>query len=273
MSAVNSLPSSTAMQFTPPTAEQRAYEPSMEEILASIRRIIADDQSLPNRASPGEDAARHNAHADGGQTAGTNQPQQLQANQAPQANQASKSSPIPVQPAPSADAFTGAPASVTMLHHVLQGRRVEALVADHAPFDPDAGQDAHLDHQDMLEHGHIAAPQFATPAGPESYPQDQDHEDAYDDAQVDPGADTQVDVYEASDDEASALFSSETDRSVTGAFNTLAATRLADNSEDLLGLAREMIRPLLKSWLDDNLPGMVERMVRAEIERVARGGR
>ena len=32
-----------------------------------------------------------------------------------------------------------------------------------------------------------------------------------------------------------------------------------------------MIKPLLKTWLDDNLPSMVERMVRAEIERVARG--
>ncbi len=30
---------------------------------------------------------------------------------------------------------------------------------------------------------------------------------------------------------------------------------------------------MLKDWLDDNLPTMVERLVRAEIERVARGGR
>jgi cell pole-organizing protein PopZ len=28
---------------------------------------------------------------------------------------------------------------------------------------------------------------------------------------------------------------------------------------------------MLKSWLDDNLPSLVERIVRAEIERVARG--
>jgi cell pole-organizing protein PopZ len=28
---------------------------------------------------------------------------------------------------------------------------------------------------------------------------------------------------------------------------------------------------MLKTWLDDNLPGVVERLVRAEIERVARG--
>ena len=32
-----------------------------------------------------------------------------------------------------------------------------------------------------------------------------------------------------------------------------------------------MLRPMLKSWLDDNLPGMVERIVKAEIERVSRG--
>nr|WP_322596995.1 DUF2497 domain-containing protein [Bradyrhizobium sp. SEMIA] len=29
----------------------------------------------------------------------------------------------------------------------------------------------------------------------------------------------------------------------------------------------------MKSWLDDNLPGLVERIVKAEIERVSRGGR
>ena len=36
-------------------------------------------------------------------------------------------------------------------------------------------------------------------------------------------------------------------------------------------LVKEMLRPMLKSWLDDNLPGLVERIVRAEIERVSRG--
>jgi cell pole-organizing protein PopZ len=35
-------------------------------------------------------------------------------------------------------------------------------------------------------------------------------------------------------------------------------------------LVREEVRPLLKQWLDTNLPDMVERLVRAEIERVVR---
>ena len=57
----------------------------------------------------------------------------------------------------------------------------------------------------------------------------------------------------------------------TSAFNTLAQTVLVQNARTLEDLVREMLRPMLKSWLDDNLPGMVERLVRAEIERVSRG--
>jgi cell pole-organizing protein PopZ len=34
-----------------------------------------------------------------------------------------------------------------------------------------------------------------------------------------------------------------------------------------------MLRPMLKAWLDENLPGIVERLVGAEIERLARGAR
>jgi cell pole-organizing protein PopZ len=38
-------------------------------------------------------------------------------------------------------------------------------------------------------------------------------------------------------------------------------------------LVREMLRPMLRDWLDENLPAVVERLVRAEIERLAGGGR
>lgn len=37
----------------------------------------------------------------------------------------------------------------------------------------------------------------------------------------------------------------------------------------LEGLVREMLRPMLAQWLDANLPGMVESMVKAEISRIA----
>ncbi len=37
----------------------------------------------------------------------------------------------------------------------------------------------------------------------------------------------------------------------------------------LEGLTRELLRPMLAEWLDENLPGMVEKMVQAEISRIA----
>jgi cell pole-organizing protein PopZ len=67
------------------------------------------------------------------------------------------------------------------------------------------------------------------------------------------------------------ILSSTTSAAVDSAFNALAQTVLVQNARTLEDLVREMLRPLLKGWLDDNLPGMVERIVKAEIERVSRG--
>jgi cell pole-organizing protein PopZ len=72
-------------------------------------------------------------------------------------------------------------------------------------------------------------------------------------------------------DERGRLMSSATSAAVDSAFNALAQTVLVDNARTLEELVREMLRPMLKVWLDDNLPGIVERRVRAEIERVSRG--
>lgn len=45
----------------------------------------------------------------------------------------------------------------------------------------------------------------------------------------------------------------------------------AQESHPLEGLVREMLRPMLKEWLDENLPGLVEEMVAREIARIASG--
>jgi hypothetical protein len=67
------------------------------------------------------------------------------------------------------------------------------------------------------------------------------------------------------------LLSPSTTAAVDSAFNSLAQTVLVRNDLTLDGMVREMLRPMLKAWLDDNLPNMVERLVRAEIQRVSRG--
>lgn len=69
------------------------------------------------------------------------------------------------------------------------------------------------------------------------------------------------------------LVSPHTGAAVGGAFNALASTILSQNARTLEDLVEDMMRPMLKEWLDDNLPTIVERLVRTEIERVARGGR
>ncbi|KPF71879.1 hypothetical protein IP69_05280 [Bosea sp. AAP35] len=69
------------------------------------------------------------------------------------------------------------------------------------------------------------------------------------------------------------LLSDQTSSAVTNAFGQLAHTVLSNNARTLEDLVKDMLKPMLKGWLDDNLPTMVERLVRAEIERVARGGR
>lgn len=69
------------------------------------------------------------------------------------------------------------------------------------------------------------------------------------------------------------LISRETEAAVSSAFSSLAGMMLSDNARTLEDLVSDMLRPMLKSWLDDNLPGLVEEIVRSEIERVTRGGR
>lgn len=74
-------------------------------------------------------------------------------------------------------------------------------------------------------------------------------------------------------DEDPHLLSGDSDTAVAGAFSALAHTILAQNARTLEDLVTEMLKPMLKSWLDDNLPNLVERLVKEEIERVSRGRR
>jgi cell pole-organizing protein PopZ len=69
------------------------------------------------------------------------------------------------------------------------------------------------------------------------------------------------------------LLSSNSDSAVAGSFSALAHTILAQNARTLEDLVSEMLRPMLKDWLDENLPMLVERLVQEEIQRVARGRR
>ena len=74
-------------------------------------------------------------------------------------------------------------------------------------------------------------------------------------------------------DESKALVSASTGDQVARSFQELAALVNNTPQRSLDEVAEELLRPMLQEWLDDNLPTLVERLVREEIERVARGPR
>lgn len=69
-----------------------------------------------------------------------------------------------------------------------------------------------------------------------------------------------------------ALVSHDTGAKVAASFAALSQTFEQQTEQNLEQMTSEMLRPMLQDWLDDNLPSLVEKLVREEIERVARGG-
>ena len=203
----------------------KSQEPSMEEILASIRRIIAEDDS--------EKSAPHPAEAAGVEL---NPDTAASSLGAARAMGDSYSPPLPVSPAPSIGALSGT-----------------ARPARPSPV------------LDLIEPMASSASQSAAPAVDSSPAPPASIEHA-----VANEAMSGTQSSGAHDDGRGGLMSNATSAAVDSAFNALAQTVLVHNARTLEDLVREMLRPMLKVWLDDNLPGLVERLVRAEIERVSR---
>jgi cell pole-organizing protein PopZ len=185
------------------SASLKANEPSMEEILASIRRIIADDNGTvvdPIAPGPDPDAAEDTDVLD--------------------------LATIPAEP-PAVDAVDDdiefrevAPPLLVVPPHLLQP--VEPPAATEPPPPPPVRE----------------PPPFV--------------------------ADVRIEE---------SLLSETTNAAVASAFGALTSTIITQNARTLEDLVKDMLRPMLKGWLDENLPALVERLVKAEIERVTRGPR
>lgn len=69
------------------------------------------------------------------------------------------------------------------------------------------------------------------------------------------------------------MLSQVAERQVAAAFQDLNHAVRAEPRRSFDDIAAELLRPMLQDWLDNNLPTLVERLVREEIERVVRGER
>ena len=225
------------------TQPAKATEPSMEEILASIRRIISDDDpankapAIPPKPMPPVAPPRIEA---------TVRPVPMPP----------PPKPVPlareVPPAPAQPAAAPAPVEADILE-LTEDMAAEPPAPESAPEQPATSSFRTIDGQPDVFFAEAKAEPVLDPE-PEPF-----HARHIEDMPVPSGFDSR------------AIISQATSAAVDSAFNQLAASVFTQNGQTIEGLVREMLRPMLKTWLDDNLPGLVERLVRAEIERVSRG--
>ena len=172
-------------------SDTSAPEPTMEEILASIRRIISEDEPAPQASSEAETASP--PHGD------------------PQ------------------------------MDDVLELTE---------PLDDDGGADA------------SEAPDFETSGDLDIYTR----------SAAAPAPAAAAPAFDSFDeDEEEVLVGAPAAQSASSAFGQLARTvSMPSEGRVLEDVVRDLLRPLLKDWLDRNLPEIVEQAVQAEVERIAR---
>jgi uncharacterized protein len=238
------------------TQPAKVQEPSMEEILASIRRIIADDEAKPAAAEKPASALAAAKPA-----VMKDIPPSAIAPAPKPAPPAPKPAPAPPPPAPEPVASN----NQDDIDAMLASLDAATPEADIRPAQPEPEADVF----ELTDEMALPEPAPAAATFNKVEPQD-------DIEFTEAKASRRQPAYEPPFESAAParpILSHSTVSAVESAFHSLANTVLSNNARTLEDLVKEMLRPMLKSWLDDNLPGLVERIVKAEIERVSRGGR
>jgi len=239
----------------------------MEEILASIRRIISDDEAKPAAAAAAPVAAAPAAKPAAAPK--TEVPKAEMSRPAPAAARPAMAGIPPSKIVPSKPAPAAAPVAKN------SQAEIDAMMASFDAPAPAKVEEPEEDN-DVFE----LTEQMAVPEPPPSF------------NKIEPDDDlefTESPMVQAPQHRSPAMempsfaerapldmptqqiLSGSTVSAVESAFNALQNTVLSNNARTLEDLVKEMLRPMLKSWLDDNLPNLVERIVKAEIERVSRG--
>jgi len=224
----------------------------MEEILASIRRIIADDEAKPaaaeKLASPPV-AAKPAVMKDIPPSAIA---------PAPRPAAAPKPAPPPPPP-PAPEPVSNNQDDIDAMLASLDAATPEADIRSAQP-EPEA---------DVFElTDEMALPEPAPAAATFNKVEPQDDIEF-----TEAKASRRQPAYEPPFESAAParpILSHSTVSAVESAFHSLANTVLSNNARTLEDLVKEMLRPMLKEWLDRNLPPMVERLVEREIVRLTR---
>ena len=263
----------------------QAQEPTMEEILASIRRIISEDSAEEGEAGPeaapaapppaSEPEASFELEEDSEVLELTDalpeEPAAAEAEPAFVEEPAAAPEPEPVAYSePAADfeeeadlpAETAAEANVVEPSFAQPEAALEAV--DDIEFEPEVEEEVEAAELEVSDFGEDDA------SGEEMF--DENDDIVFEDLPEEPAMSAENAEPLLSDAANSNLMSSVTENAAAAAFGALSSSLITSSGdartlEDLVG---ELLKPMLKDWLDANLPSMVEEMVREEIERVSR---
>ncbi len=245
-------------------------EPSMEEILASIRRIIENNEPAPDGSHvEAVDANAHqydddDAYAEDHASAEVHEEDQPEVHQEEQASR-----PVSL-------------AEVAALARAIP-KHMDTRAEEPAPTSPAQVTPAAENHEsDTAEMDEAAAEEIRSAlVSSEPVEAPAEIETVSAEAEQPEHSGQRAHDMQSTDHHPSAehhqgsgqLVSLHTGEKVAAAFGELDAAIAAGQSRSFDEIAEEMLRPMLTQWLDDNLPTLVERLVREEIERVSRGNR
>ena len=226
-------------------ANSTQREPSMEEILASIRRIIEDSDTVRQQAD--ETTAAQAEKPVQAPTGSVIEVESFRADLRASAEAYEAGKAMPASPVSLADIHAEARAASSPAGRMEPegtaptAARAEMSAAEEAFAS--VADDGGLDQDEMIAElsEQLGALKTAEPKEEKT-------------AEVKP-----------------AIISEQAGRQVAAAFGELTEAFSTNRRRSFEEIAEEMMRPMLQDWLDNNLPVLVERLVREEIERVARG--
>lgn len=236
-------------------------EPSMDEILSSIRQIIADDDAAGVPRRPTIQAAPAPMEATPARPIADSLDRDL-------SDMLDDIEPLALSPSQIVDKgdddIGGFSFDSILADTAVEDEPVAAapqlVDPDDITFDMAAPEEEELPAFDPPPLA-VAAPQPTPQPRPQPAPRPQPSI-----AQAAPLPDPTL-----SSDMAEQLLEPATQAAVRSSITRLNGLGLGNTGATIESLMRDMLRPMLKEWLDENLPSVVERMVEREISRISRG--
>jgi len=231
-------------------------EPSMDEILSSIRQIIADDDAAGAPRRPALQAAPP-------MQASPAKPlsEQIDRDLSDMLEDVEPLALTPSQIVEEGDAEGFSFDSILADTEIAAEEPVSLVEPEDVPFEGDDD----LPSFDPAPRMKDPEPSFALLAAKVAEP------DPIPVFRPEPAAPSPLPDPTLTSDLANDLLEPATKAAVRGSIGKLTQLGIGNPGLTIEAMMRDMLRPMLKEWLDENLPSVVERMVEKEIARVARG--